>query len=248
MFALALLAASAAPSGEVLTYIRSDTDGAMAERIVIYDRAPGEVWVHKSRSPCTNAAFVKGRLDPASGQALALVGGRLTRSLEQEAFAWLAREPDGIIRARLGSPHAPPAFALPVGKRWVLYDFDFGDVVAHPPAEIGARRDLSFDFPLLLTGEDGPSFRNLGRLDLNYAGSGEHEGAAFHHYRAGGPALGDATGQFWFGTDGRLLDAVMPIPNHAEHRDLRLRLVARDRGEAAWTALLARHWEGCPPP
>lgn len=248
MFVLALLAVSAAAPGEVLTYIRSDSDGAMAERIVIYDRAPGEVWVHKARSPCTNAAFVKGRLDPESGQALALTGGRLTRALEQEPFAWLARESDGVIRARLGSPDAAPVFEVPVAQRWVLYDFDFSDLVAQPPTEITNRGDLSFDFPLLLTGEEGASFRNLGRLDLTYAGSGEHAGTTFHHYRASGPALGGASGQLWFGSDGRLLDAVMPIPNHAEHRDLRMRLVAREQGEAAWTALLARHWTGCPQP
>ena len=140
MLALALLAATAAPPGEVLTYVRSDSDGAMAERIVIYDRAPGEVWVHKSRSPCTNAAFVKARLDRASGQALELIGGRLTRELGQEAFAWLLRDAGGELNARLGSPSAEPVFSVPVGARWVLFDFDFSDMIAHPPAEIAARR------------------------------------------------------------------------------------------------------------
>lgn len=117
MLALALLAATAAPPGEVLTYVRSDSDGAMAERIVIYDRAPGEVWVHKSRSPCTNAAFVKARLDWASGQAIELIGGRLTRELGQEAFAWLSRDAGGELNARLGSPSAEPVFSVPVGAR-----------------------------------------------------------------------------------------------------------------------------------
>ena len=248
MLALALLAATAAPPGEVLTYVRSDSDGAMAERIVIYDRAPGEVWVHKSRSPCTNAAFVKARLDRASGQALELIGGRLTREMGQEAFAWLSRDAGGELNARLGSPSAEPVFSVPVGARWVLFDFDFSDMIAHPPAEIAARRDLSFDFPLLLTGVEGPSFRNLGRLDLRYAGSGVRNGDHFHHYVASGPALGDGEGRLWFGEDGRLLDATMPIPNHAEHRDFRLRLVARASGETAWTALLAEHWAGCPAP
>ncbi|MEZ5680861.1 MAG: hypothetical protein R3E14_06140 [Erythrobacter sp.] len=247
MFTLALLLAAASPvAGEVLTYIRSDTDGAEAETVVIYDHAPGEVWVHKSRTQCTNAAFVVGHLDPATGQALRLVGGRLTRELDQEPFAWLAREGDGVIRARLGNENAPPIFEVAVGDRWVLYDFDFSDIIAHPPKEIAAQRDFSFDLPLLLVGDDQPTFENLGRLELRFVGAGEVDGRRFSHYTATGEALKGGEGLFWFGEDGRLIDAIMPIPNHSEYRDFRLRRVATEQGEEAWRERLARHWQDCP--
>lgn len=255
MFSLALLAGAAAaaaaftpPDGEVLSYIRTNTDGTFAEDVVVYDRAPDEVWVHKSREACTNAAFVTGRLDPATGQARELVGGRLTRELTQAPFFWMTYDGDGQLRARLGSPTAEPIFTLPAHRRWVLYDFDFSDIIAHPPAEIAARRDFAFDFPLLLTGDDQPSFANLGRLTLTYAGDGGAGEGAFIHYIARGAPLGQGEGRLWFAPDGRLIDAILPLANHSEYTDFRLRLVGRAQGEAAWTARMARHWQGCPAP
>lgn len=248
MFALALLAAATPLSGEVLTYQRTDTDGSKAERVVVYDHAPGEVWVHKSRDRCTNAAFVIGHLDPDTGQALELVGGRLRRDLTQEPFAWLTYEKDGNIRARLGSPDAEPLFTVPAGPRWVLYDFDFSELIAHPPAEIAAAKDFAFDLPLLLVGREQPVFENLGRLTLSYAGTGGEGERSYSHYVARGAPLGDKTGLFWFGPDGRLIDAIMPIPNHSEYRDFRLLLRGRATGPTAWRDTVATHWEGCPPP
>ncbi|MBX7541624.1 hypothetical protein [Qipengyuania sphaerica] len=126
----------------------------------------------------------------------------------------------------------------------MLYDFDFSEWIAHPPREILLGEDFAVDLPLFWI-KNGVSLSNLGRLEMTYAESGEHRGNQFHYYHAGGTALGSDRGEFWFAEDGRLLDAVMPIPNHSEYRDLRLRLIDTTRGEQAWRALLARHWEGC---
>lgn len=247
MFAFAFMLSAVSPiAGEVLTYMRSGTDGAEAETIVVYDHRPGEVWVHKSRTPCTNAAYVVGYLDPGTGQAIRLIGGRLTRELDQEAFAWLARDADGVLNARLGSEDAAPVFDLAVADRWVLYDFDFSDIIAHPPAEIVGHSDLAFDLPLLLVDGGQPTFENLGRLNLQYAGTGTLGGLGFIHYIATGTPVGDGEGRFWFGEDGRLIDAIMPVPNHSGYRDFRLRRIATEHGEAAWLARLARHWADCP--
>ena len=247
MFALAFLAAIVPLAGEVLVYQRTNTDGSEAERVVVHDRAPGEVWVHKSREPCTDAAFVIGRADPDTGQALKLVGGRLRRDLGQDPTAWLTYE-DGVILARIGSPEATPAFTLPAARRWVLYDFDFSDLIAHPPAEIAAGEDFSFDLPLFLVGEGQPVFANLGRLTMSFAGSAGEGSQAYSHYIASGTPLGDRKGRFWFGPDGRLIDAIMPIPNHSEYRDFRLRLTGRTSGRGAWSDAVGAHWAGCPIP
>jgi hypothetical protein len=46
--------------------------------------------------------------------------------------------------------------------------------------------------------------------------------------------------------DGHVVDAVMPVPNHAGYTDFRLRLLnVSDGGEPEWTALLRAHFEGC---
>lgn len=246
---LTLILAASAAAAPVLHYLRTNSDGSEPEAVVVYAPSPGAVHVFKSRSRCTNAAYVTGELDPESGQALALVGGRLGRDLEQQPFAWLARDADGVLRARLGSADAPPAFEVPAGSRWVQYDFDFSDLIAHPPAEVLRRESFAFDLPLIMTGEPGPSFVNRGQLRLDYTGRAERGGEEVLSYRASGPALGEGAGTLLFGaSDGRLVEADLPIPNHAEYTDFRLRLVSREQGEDAWRRALAAHWEGCPEP
>ena len=246
---LAVILAASAASAPVLHYLRTNSDGSEAEAVVVFAPAPGAVHVFKSRSRCTNAAYVTGELDPESGQALALVGGRLGRDLAQQPFAWLARDADGVLRARLGAPDAPPAFEVPVGPRWVQYDFDFSDLIAHPPAEVLRRESFAFDLPLILMGEAGPSFVNRGQFRLEYTGTADRAGEEVLSYRATGPALGDGAGKLLFGAaDGRLVEADLPLPNHAEYSDFRLRLVSREQGEDAWRRALAAHWEGCPEP
>jgi hypothetical protein len=259
LFATALmLAAAAEPEAAaprrdarpVLHYQRTNGDGSEPEDVVVFIRSPGDIAVMKAKSPCTNAAFVTARIDPASGQALALVGGRLQRDGSQGAFAWLSRDDaSGLINARLGAPDAPPLLSAAVGPRWVLYDFDFADLIARPPKALREQANINFDLPLLLTGEGAPSLTNRGALALRYAGRDYVGRQAALRYRAAGPALGEASGTIWFdATSGRLLEARLPLANHAEYQDFRLRLVKSETGEAAWTARLAAHWQGCPAP
>lgn len=244
----ALLLFSAATP--VLHYQRTNIDGSEPETVVVHARAPGEVEVFKAKSRCTNAAYVTARVSPANGQVSALVGGRLGRDLGQQPFAYLEREADGHLRARLGSRTAPPVFDIEVGERWVLYDFDFADLIAHPPAEIRRGKDLQFDLPLLLTGDEGrPSMTNRGRLLLSYLGPARHLGRAALRYRAHGAPLGSGEGWLWFDRrDGRLLEARLPLANHSEYRDFRLILTRREKGAAAWREVRSDHWRNCPAP
>jgi hypothetical protein len=243
-----LLAASVA-AAPVLHYLRTNSDGSEPEAVVVFAPAPGEVQVFKSKSRCTNAAYVTGELDPRTGQALRLVGGRLGRDLTQEPFAWLARDDDGVLRARLGSPDGAPAFEVPVGERWVQFDFDFSDLIAHPPAEILQREDFAVDMPLIMMADAGPSFVNRGELRLAFTGVSKRSDGEYLNYRATGPALGDLTGTLVFGArDGRLVEADFPLPNHAEYRNFRLRLQKRESGADAWRRALAAHWQDCPAP
>ena len=232
-----------AAASSVFTYIRSDQDGSEVEEIVIRSPAPGEVHVLKMREPCTSAAYVTARLDPETGQAASLVGGRLRRDGGQLPQATLWRDRSGMLVAT--SPSGEQLFEpVRVSDRWMLYDFDFSDWIAHPPAAIVAHEDFSIDLPLVWI-EQGITMSNLGRLELIYSGSGTAGGTIFHHYRARGEALGGKEGRFWFDADGRLLDVVMPIPNHSEYSDLRLRRIGQDAADGAWETRIAAHWTGC---
>jgi hypothetical protein len=244
--AIVLLAEAAALGAPVRHYLRTNSDGSEAERVVVYAPAPGRVEVFKGRSRCSDAAYVTGRLDPVTGQAEELVGGRLTRELTQRPVAWLSRGADGRLAARLGSADAEPVFSVAVGERWVLYDFDFSDLIAHPPAEILRRESFAFELPLLLAG-DPPVFANRGALRLSYLGDERHLGVEAVRYRASGVALDGGEGAIWFDArDGRLLEARLPLANHAEYRDFQLTLTKTQSGEAAWRGALAEHWTDCP--
>ncbi|UIP07223.1 hypothetical protein LY632_02145 [Erythrobacter sp. SDW2] len=248
MLAILLSTAAASVPGPVLHYLRTNSDGSEAERVVVYAEGPGSVRVFKGRAPCTNAAYVTARLDPVTGQALELVGGRLSRDLAQQPFAFLSQT-GGQLVARLGGPEVAPAFSITVEQPWFLYDFDFSDWIAHPPEAIRAGQSYSANMALILTGgEDGePSFTNRGGLTLQPVGRGTSDEGDFFHYRATGDALAGSEGEMWFSADdGRLIAARLPLANHSEYRDFAYRLVKREEGEAAWTAVLADHWAGCP--
>lgn len=226
---------TARPSAEgpVLEYVRSNSDGSEAERIVIHVAEPGKVEVFKQRAPCSNAAYVTARLD-GTGQARSLVGGSLTRALTQAPTAWMDYR-DGKLEVRTGSDRSAPILILPVSPRWVLYDFDLADLISTPPAEIRAGAPVSFELPLALVNDTGLTLTNRGSLALSPLGAGRYA------------ATGATTGQLQFRRDGRLLEARLALPNHAEYRDFQLRLVKEHRGVAAWRRVLAGHWTGCPP-
>lgn len=246
---LSLLAATAiAVQAPVLHYLRTNSDGTEAERVIVYAGGPDDVRVFKGRDRCTNAAFVTAKLDPRTGQALSLTGGRLTRELTQQPFAYLTN-PEGNLVARLGSRDAAPVFDIAVGRSWFLYDFDFSNWIAHPPAAIREGKDHATDMVLLLTGPGEPTLTNRGRFELTYGGSGTAPDGEFLYYSASGAALDGQRGEMWFGAeDGRLIAARLPLANHAEYRDFAYRLIEREAGEDAWRAVLADHWAGCPAP
>jgi hypothetical protein len=190
---LSLLLALASPAADLrpmFHYRRTNGDGSEAEEIYVFAEAPGRIAVMRQKSRCTNAAYVTAAIDPASGQATALVGGRLTRELTQEPFAWLATAEGGTrLQARIGSRDAAPSHELAVTPSWRVYDFDFADMAAYPPKEIGTRTDFAFDLPLILSSDDGFTFSNRGRMTLSNA-TFRRAGAALSRERGGGQ--GDA--------------------------------------------------------
>lgn len=241
-------AVAAADNRPVHHYVRSNGDGSEREDIIVFARSATAIDVMKAKSRCTNAAYVTATLDAASGQAMALVGGRLQRDGSQQKFAWLDQS-GGRLLARLGAPDAAPIFEIAVGPRWVLYDFDFSDLIVRPPAEIAARKNFAFDLPLFLAGDDRPSFTNRGKLRLRFVGLDRRGGRKAIGYEASGSALGDGRGRLWFDAKSLvLIEAALPLANHSEYKDFRLRLVKSERGEKAWEKRKVAHWAGCPAP
>jgi hypothetical protein len=246
VLALLLATPAAAQTGRSWHYVRSNDDGSNPEAVIVHAAAPGQLAVLKAAAPCTRAALVTANIDPATGQASDLVGGTLGRDGRQQAFAWF-RDDNGQLTARAALPDGELRLATAVATRpWHLYDFDFASLTLWLASRADRRAGFTIGLPLLMIGPQGPSLRDLGALTAQFAGDAYWMGRPALLFRLSGPALGGRAGTLMLDAGaGHILDARLPVPNHDGYHDFRLRLTAVTEGEAAWTARLAAHWQGC---
>ncbi len=239
---------SSRPAGDILHYVRSNTDGTMPESISVYQASPTEVEVFKRVRPCTPAALVTGKFDPVSDQALSLVGGRLAQDGTQAAFGWLKHvSAADVIEVNFDGPDgvAVETGQLPGSGPWRLYDFDFADfnALARPPVAGETRQyDLALVWP---AGEPGvDQIRISGAMTATWQGSVKaHEGPAVR-YALSGAGLDGGTLDL-DPQDGTVVEVRAPAPNHPGYTDYFLRRTGRDQGAEAWANLLAAHWSDC---
>lgn len=251
-----LLSACATPSpsnnaaiGSTLFYTRSNHDGSMAERIVMHRQSAQRMIVNKMVDPCTNAAYVTADFNANSGEAVRLVGGRLTRSLEQDAFATLELDmptatlstrvvlPDGVIEEELADVRPP----------WRLYDFDLADVNAALQGRPAPTRDFYFMVVLAWPEAGAPRFvTNRGRAEVVHVGAEEHSGHATQKY----DVSGSLNGTLWLdAANGHVVEARFDEPNHPGYDNFSLVLTREaeaPQGDAAWREAMAAHWRDCP--
>ncbi len=236
--------------GTIYHYVRSNTDGSDAEHVYVYRAAENHLEVYKMRERCEPAAFVSAWVDPETGTASLIDGGRLMPNARHENFVSLhydgtygrlsveATLPDRMVRERV-------RVEQPV---YHLYDFDLASLSLQTMALDDVRQGFSFGLPLIWTepSEDG-HLRQLGEARATYVGEEEYRGRRAIRFEVDGPALGDQGGPLWIDAEGRhVIGAEWGLPNHAGMEDFAIRLVDIERsGEAGWTALLTSHFEGC---
>lgn len=250
--------AASHPIGTTLSYVRSNQDGSMPERIFVHIPTPQELHVAKMVAPCTDAAYViarfpEGASAPATVEALSLVGGRLRRDATQLPQAWLdlSTSPTRTFSVRLSEETAEPvAFDAPPAP-WRMYDFDLADFAVHGPRE---PKDFTFGFALAWPEENAPILRVLGEATAKFLYTSEK--GAQNHFRISGPAFedvraGDRGGEMITdATFGHVIEARLGLPNHPGYANFLLKLVKvfpGAEGETAWRDALTRHWQGCPP-
>ena len=245
------------PIGTTLSYIRSNQDGSMPERILVHIPSANELHVAKMVSPCTDAAYVIARFgDRVAGavmtEATGLVGGRLQRDSTQLPQAWLdlTADPARKLNVRLGELEAKPIQFDAPSKPWRMYDFDLAEFALFGPR---LTQDFSFGFALAWPEDNAPLLRILGEAKAKFLYSSD--GATKNHFRISGPAFddvraGDRGGEMI--TDakfGHVIEARFGLPNHPGYANFLLKLVKVSpgaEGEAAWRDALTRHWQGCP--
>lgn len=239
---------AADPVGRTATYVRSNQDGTMPERIYIHRESRARVAVSKQVDRCTNAAYVTAQFDLTRGEASQLVGGRLTRESTQDAFATF----DANLNDRVITVDVPQANVherleqIPAPYR--VYDFDLADVSSMMEGRNAPRENFAFFVVLTWPDESGtgPFVTNRGRADATFVAEEQRQNRNTVRY----DVRGALNGQLWLDArEGFVVEARFNEPNHPgyDNYSLVLQSVADGHeGEQAWREALAAHWQGCP--
>lgn len=242
------------PTGATLSYIRSNQDGTLPERILVHIISPTEIHVAKMVAPCTDAAYVTAVFDPATREATRLVGGRLNRDGAQDPQAFIDLTPNPrTLDVRVADPAAAPSETYPAPPApWRIYDFDLAEFALFGPRE---PKDFTFGFVMAWPEDAAPLLRVLGAVNAKFLYSSDN--GAKNHFRLSGPAftdpiVGDRGGELITDAQrGHVIEARFGRPNHPGYANFMLRLVEATpapAGAAAWRDALAAHWRNCPAP
>jgi len=237
--------------GRILTYTRANSDGSEAETVRVFRASSTRIEVIKTRQRCTSAAFVSAELDPSSGDAVRLTGGRLLPNSRHSEEAWLVLADGQRLDMHVGDRDAAPVASIPIMVRpWHLFDFDLATLAAAPPRGARAGQDFSFGLALSLVQDDGLDLRWLGPVEARFAGTERLAGHRVHRFAVSGPGLpGRQGGTLWTDTrDGYIVRAAFGLPNHVEYKDFSLTLTDVSQGALAWRDMLEAHYRGCPAP
>lgn len=252
--AIAQVAPAPAPdaTGMTLSYIRSNQDGTLPERVIVHVVSPTEVHVAKMVSPCTDAAYVTAAFDPVSREAKRLVGGRLTRASTQNPQVFLDfTAATRTLDVRFGDPASAPVETHPAPPTpWRMYDFDLAEFALFGPRD---QKDFTFGFAMAWPDGTSPALRILGAVNAKFLYSSDK--AEKDHYRLSGPAftdpvVGNRGGEMITDAQhGHVIEARFGRPNHTGYDNFMLKLIEATPppgGAEAWRKALADHWSNCP--
>ncbi len=245
------------PVGTTLSYIRSNQDGSLPERILVHVVGPRELHVAKMVDACKDAALVTANFSepasiPIATEATGLVGGRLQRDGTQLPQAWLdlVTGDKRTLNVHLGAADAEPIVFDAPPAPWRVYDFDLAEFALFGPRE---KKDFMFGLALAWPEDDAPLLRILGPAHARFLYASDK--GAKNHYRVFGAAFEDARAGDRGGelitdaTYGHVIEARFGQPNHPGYDNFMLKLVKVSPGEegiTAWRDAITRHWQGCP--
>jgi hypothetical protein len=240
------------PTGMTLSYIRSNQDGTLPERVIVHVVSPTEVHVAKMLAPCTDAAYLTAVFDPVTREATRLVGGRLTRESTQEPQAFIDLVPGTrSLEVRFGDPASRPAEIHPAPLApWRIYDFDLAEFALFGPHD---HKDFTFGFVMAWPDGTSPTLRVLGAVNAKFLYSSDD--GAKDHYRLSGPAftdpvIGNRGGELIAdASNGHVIEARFGRPNHPGYDNFMLKLTEAappSAGAETWRNALAEHWRNCP--
>jgi hypothetical protein len=215
--------------------------------------AADRIEVYKMTRRCTYAVLNSATIDPATGEATQIVGAELQPDARRAPYARLDLDRTGRrLTGRMDLPGLQQAVEAPVETRpWHQYDYDLATLSVAFEARRGSRAPMTFGLALFSTdpAEPGKLLHWLGSATARFAAAERHLGRDTLRFEVAGPAFGKASGgPLWVDARrGFIVDVQWGRPNHDEDTNFRLRLIGEEpAGEAAWTALLRRHYAGCP--
>lgn len=238
-----------ASGGAIYHYVRSNLDGSEPEHIVQFRPSRTGIAVYKWVEKCTRAAYVTAEMDAGVREGRRYVAGQVARDGSQAPFGTLILDPAApALVVDLDPPRGDRIQQRhPLQSRpYLIYDFDFADLNAflqeHQPTG-----SFAYELPVVWPSETG-LFRDLGRMTATFAGEEQRLGRRTRRFDLAVSGPSPAAGRLWIDTEvGFIVEAELPIPNHQENRDFRLRLErVESGGQEAWDALTAGHYAGCP--
>jgi hypothetical protein len=241
--------------GRIYYYERTNTDGSRDERVTVFRRDATHIEVYKENGLCTGAALVTAELDFETFSASVITGGRLLPDAQHHEFAFLTwDQANEQLDIHVQFPDMELREDAPVPRSdWHLFDFDLASLTVMTPHLADPAANFGFGMALVWTDPAaGDPLTWMGDVDAAPAGTENRLGHDSRVYSLTGSAFSgeNATGnegRIWLdATDGHVVDAIFPAPNHAGYTDFRLRLLnVGDGGASEWEQLLRAHFEGC---
>ena len=238
------------PTGTIYHYIRSNIDGSDPEQVYVYRAARNRIEIYKAVRRCTEAAFVTAWVNPETGLASMMTGGRLLANARHENFASLDYDGSSgrLDVSAVEDEHTLQGSAIVREPVWHLYDSDLASLSVQTMGLADPRAGFSFGLPVVdLDDPDGNIVHALGRADARFVGEENWHGTPALRFSVGGSALDDGAGPLWIDAErGHLLAAKWGVPNHAGMTDFSIRLAGVEHsGDQGWHDLLTKHFEGC---
>ncbi len=240
---------SAVPTGQIYHYIRDSGEG-MGEDVYVYRAAVNHVEIYTSAGRCRDAELMSAWIDPQTGRAALVTGGRLMPGARHENFLTLAFDgTQGRLRGEAMLADGMVEGDISIEEtNWHLRDFELATLSVQTMGLADPRGGFSFALPTTVQdGVEGGYLDNLGMIEAEFVAAEPRDSVDALRFALTGTALTDSDSNLWLDAEtGHVIAAEIDLRDDRSAADMALRLEETiSGGEATWVELLRAHYDGC---